>query len=208
MVTHHITLGEGAAPQRRSHHIPEWLLVGLKKEVDQMLAMGITERSRSEWCSPVVLVPKKDGTLRFCVDFRYLNSVSKFDSYPTPRIDDFIDSLGPANWVPLSDSSKELTAFRKPWGIFHFSKMPFGLHGAPATFERLMDQVLAGTNGYAAAYLDDVIIYSASWEDHVRHVRDVLDRIESAGLTINPAKCAIAKREAEYLGYVTDGGII
>ncbi|XP_048881447.1 uncharacterized protein LOC125748837 [Brienomyrus brachyistius] len=107
----------------------------------------------------------------FCVDFRYLNSVSKFDSYPTPRIDDLIDSLGHANW-------------------------------------RLMDQVLAGTNGYAAAYLDDIIVYSASWEDHVHHVKDVLGRIAAAGLTINPAKCAIAKREAEYLGYVIGGGII
>ena len=110
--------------------------------------------------------------------------------------------------VPLSDTSKELTAFRTPLGLFHFSKMPFGLHGAPATFQRLMDQVLAGTNGYAAAYLDDVVVYSASWGDHVRHVKDVLDRIATAGLTINPAKCAFAKREAEYLGYVIGGGII
>ena len=70
--------------------------------------------------------------------------------------------------------------------------MPFGLHGAPATFQRL-DQVLTGTNGYAGAYLDDVVVYSSSWEEHIQHLQDVLQRIEAAGLTINPAKCAIAK---------------
>ena len=220
LVEHQITLCEGAESRRRSYRIPERLLTTLKEEVDQMLAMGIIEPSKSEWCSPVVLVPKKDGSLRFCVDFRYLNSVSKFDSYPAPRIDDLIDSLGSAKWlttidlvkgywqVPLNKSVKELTAFRTPWGLFHFSVMPFGLHGAPATFQRLMDQVLVGTNGYAAAYLDDVIIYSSSWEEHLTHLTEVLLRIESAGLTINPAKCAIAKKETEYLGYVIGGGLI
>ena len=110
--------------------------------------------------------------------------------------------------VPLSDAARELTAFRTPWGLFQFSVMPFGLHGAPATFQRLMDQVLTGTNGYAGAYLDDVIVYSSSWEEHLQHLQDVLQRIEAAGLTINPAKCAVAKRETEYLGYVIGGGVI
>lgn len=220
LVSHHVGLCEGAAPRRMSYRIPERLLDGLRKETDQMLAMGIIETSNSEWCSPIVLVPKKDGSLRFCVDFRYLNSVSKFDSYPTPRIDDLIDSLGPAKWVttldlskgywqvPLSDSTRELTAFRTPWGLFQFSVMPFGLHGAAATFQRLMNQVLEGTQGYAAAYLDDVIVYSASWAEHLQHLSEVFKRIENAGLTINPAKCTIAEKEAEYLGYVIGGGVI
>lgn len=174
LIHHNITLHEGAAIRRKSYRIPERLLPALKEEVDQMLSMGIIESSRSEWCSPVVLVPKKDGSLRFCVDFRYLNSVSKFDSYPTPRIDDLIDHLRRAQWittldlhkgywqVPLTDSAKELTAFKTPWGLFHFCTMPFGLHGAPATFQRLMDQVLSGLQEYAAAYLDDVVIFSSS----------------------------------------------
>ena len=136
------------------------------------------------------------------------------------RIDELIDRLGAARWVttldlkkgywqvPLRDAARELTAFRTPWGLFQFSVMPFGLHGAPATFQRLMDQVLTGTNGYAGAYLDDVIVYSSSWEEHLQHLQDVLQRIEVAGLTINPAKCAVAKRETEYLGYVIGGGVI
>ena len=220
LVEHDIVLCEGAAARRMSYRIPEHLLTALREEIDQMLAMGIIESSKSEWCSPVVLVPKKDGSLRFCVDFRYLNSVSKFDSYPTPRIDSLIECLGKAKWlttidlrkgywqVPLSARSKELTAFRTPWGLFHFSVMPFGLHGAPATFQRLMDQVLTGLNTFAAAYLDDIIVYSSSWEDHVRHLGQVFERIRSAGLTINPSKCAIAKTETEYLGYVIGNGII
>ncbi len=168
----------------------------------------------------MVLVPKKDGSLRFCVDFRYLNSVSRFDSYPTPRIDELVDRLGKAKWittidlckgywqVPLSVQSKELTAFRTPWGLFQFSVMPFGLHGAPASFQRLMDCVLSGLSDYVAAYLDDIIIYSSSWEQHLQHLKNVFQRIQEAGLSINSSKCAIAKKETEYLGYVVGNGVI
>ncbi len=220
LVEHDIVLCEGAIPRRRSYRVPERLLTSLKEELDQMLTMNIIEPSRSDWCSPVVLVPKKDGSLRFCVDFRYLNSVSRFDSYPTPRIDELVDRLGKAKWittidlckgywqVPLSVQSKELTAFRTPWGLFQFSVMPFGLHGAPATFQRLMDWVLSGLGDYVAAYLDDIIIYSSSWEQHLQHLKNVLQRIQEAGLSINSSKCAIAKKETEYLGYVVGNGVI
>lgn len=150
-----------------------------------------------------------------------MNSVSKFDSNLTPIIDDdLIDSLGLVKWVttldlaqgywqvPLSDASKELTAFWTPWGRFHFSVMLFRLHGVPATFQKLMDQVLTSTNGYAVAYLNDVIVQSASWEEPLQHLEEVLGRIEFVSLTINPAKCVIAKRETEYLGYVIGRGVI
>lgn len=220
LVEHDIVLREGACPKRMSYRIPERLLEALRKELDEMLAMNIVEPSKSEWCSPVVLVPKKDGSLRFCIDFRYLNSVSKFDSYPTPRIEDLIDRLGKANYlttidlakgywqVPLSARSRELTAFRTPWGLYHFCKMPFGLHGAAATFQRLMDQVLADLTDFTAAYLDDIVIYSSTWEEHLQHLQVVIDHIRSAGLTINPSKCSIAKAETEYLGYVIGQGVI
>lgn len=168
--------------RRLSYRIPQRLLIRLNEEINQMLAVGIIEPSRSEWCHPVVLVPKKDNSMRFCIDFRYLNANSKFDSYPTPRIDDLVERLGKAKYlttidlckgywqVPLTKRSRELTAFRTPLGLFQFTVMPFGLHGAPATFQRLMDQ--------------------------------------SAGLTINPAKCAFAKSETEYLGYVIGNGVV
>lgn len=146
MIEHEIVLKGDAVVKRMSYRTPEWLQASLRKEVDLMLMLGIIEPSKSEWCHPVVLVPKKDGTLRFCIDFRYLNSVSKFDCYPTPRISDLIDRLGQSKYlttidlakgywqIPLTLQSRELTAFRTPWGLFHFRVLPFGLHGAPATF--------------------------------------------------------------------------
>ena len=140
VVEHDIVLKEDAPVRRMSYRIPERLQVSLKEEVDLMLSLGVIEASKSEWCNPIVLVPKKDGTTRFCMDFRYLNSVSKFDSYPTPRIDDLIDRLGKAKYlttidlckgywqVPLTLRSRELTAFRTPWGLYQFTVLPFGLH--------------------------------------------------------------------------------
>lgn len=220
LVEHDIVLKEDAIAKRLSYRVPERLLPALKKELDLMISLGVIEPSRSEWCSPVVLVPKKDGTTRFCIDFRYLNSISKFDSYPMPRIEELIERLGNAKYlstvdlckgywqVPLSSRSKELTAFRTPWGLHHFKTMPFGLHGAPPTFQRLMDQVLHGLSDFTSAYLDDVVIFSGTWEEHLKHLKVVLRRIQEAGLTINPGKCALAKKETEYLGYVLGNGVI
>lgn len=185
-----------------------------------MLSLGIIEVSKSEWCNPVVLVPKKDGSIRFCIDFRYLNSVSLFDSSPTPRIDDLLERLGKAKYlttldlskgywqVPLTEHSRKFTGFRTPWGLFQFTVLPFGLHGAPATFQRLMDQVLRDFSSFAAAYLDDIVIYSSSWEEHMGHLQAVLVRLQAAGLTVNPAKCVFAASQTEYLGHVIGGGVL
>lgn len=110
----------------------------------------------------------------FCIDFKYLNSISQFDSNPTPRIDDLLEQLGRAkclttidlrkgSWqVPFTQWSRELTSFRTPWGLVQFTVLPFGLHSASATFQRLMDQVLCDFSGFAAAYLEDIVIYSTA----------------------------------------------
>lgn len=155
--------------------------------------------------------------LSFCIDFRYLNSVSKFDPYPMPRIDELLERVGAAQFITTLDLSKgywqvalasearEMTAFKTPFGVFQFKVMPFGLQGAPATFQRLMDQVLRGLD-FAAAYLDDVVVFSQTWEDHVGHLETVLQLIKVAGLTINPNKCKLAQRQVEYLGYVVGYG--
>lgn len=198
--------------------IPAKLVPELKKEVEDMLATGIIEPSHSEWCSPVVLVPKKDDpTLRFCVNFSKLNAVLAFDPYPMPSVDELIERLGNANFlttldlckgywqVPLAEASKDLTTFRVPSVLFRFRVMPFGLHGAPATFQRLVDEVLRGVEDYAAAYIDDIVIFSRTWEEHVQHLADVFQRIRAAGLVINAKKCHIAKPEVQYLGYVIWG---
>ncbi|CAM5112033.1 unnamed protein product [Natator depressus] len=140
-----------------------------------MLELGIKE-SHSPWSSPIVLVPKPDGTTRFCNDFWQLNEVSQFDTYPITCIDELVDCLGNARYlttldlikgywqIPLAEDAKEKTAFSTPEGHFQYTVLPFGLHGAPATFQHLMDKLLRPHNNYAAAYLDDVVIHTPDWE--------------------------------------------
>jgi len=178
-----------------------------------MLEMGVIEESHSAWCSPIVLVVKKDGSIRFCLDYRRVNDVSRFDAYPMPRVDELLDRLGTARFfttldltkgywqIPLSPESKEKTAFSTPFGLYPFTTLPFGLFGAPATFQRLMDRVLRPHAAYAATYLDDVIIHSTAWAEHVWRVGAVLESLKQAGLTANPGKCAVGQREVRYLGY-------
>lgn len=163
-----------------------------------MKSLGVIE----EWSSPIALVLKKDGSIRFCIDFRKLNSQSNFDAYPTPRRDDLIERIGKALYismlnlcraywqVPLAPEARQYTAFRTPQGLFQFTVMPFGLQGAPATFQRLMDQVLAGAGAFSASYLDD-IIYSLTWEDHVQHLNQLhwKQRHEKAFMNLKEALC-------------------
>ena len=165
-----------------------------------------------------MLVPKKDGTMRMCVDYRKLNSVSAADAYPMPRVDELIDRLGNAKYistldltrgywqVPVAQDSQDKTAFTTPFGLFNFTVMPFGLHGAPATFQRMMDNLLTGAEEYAAAYLDDLVIYSDTWEQHLVCLRGILQRLRRAGLTAKPSKCKIAAARCSYLGHIVGNG--
>ncbi|CAJ0937379.1 unnamed protein product [Ranitomeya imitator] len=185
-----------------------------------MLDLGVIEESHSAWSSPIVLIPKPDGSIQFCNDFRKLNAVSKFDAYPMPRVDELIDRLGKARYIttldltkgywqiPLAEAAREKTAFATPEGLFQYVYMPFGLHGAPATFQRLMDRVLRPHRQYASAYLDDIVIYSMDWETHLQKVQAVIDDLRDAGLTANPKKCHIRLEEARYLGYVIGRGVV
>lgn len=178
-----------------------------------MLKLGVIEPSESECSSPIIIVPKKDGSLRICIDFQKLNAISFFDAYPMPRIEDLLERIGRANYittldlckgywqVPLENQSRLLTAFRTPLGLFQFTVMPFGLHGAPATFQRLMDKVLRGCEDCSATYLDDVVVFSMTWEEHLEHIRRVLGAINAVGLTLNLQKCEWAKQKTSYLGF-------
>ena len=213
VVEHVIRLKDVNPIRQRSYRVPQHLGEKLKQEVEEMLKLGVIEPSNSEYCSPVVIVLKKDGSLRICIDFRKINAVSEFDAYPMPRIDELLERIGRAQYittldlckgywqVPLEKSCRPYTAFQTPRGLFQFTVMPFGLHGAPATFQRLMDQVLRGCAHCSAAYLDDVVVYSNTWEDHIQHLTLVLGKIQKAGLTLNPSKCEWAKEETRYLGY-------
>lgn len=215
MVQHRIDTGSERPIRQRARRIP----IAKEKEVEGLLEdmrrNKIIEPSKSPWCSPVVLVKKKDGSTRFCVDYRRLNDVTKKDSYPLPRIDDTLDTLSGMKWfstldlksgywqVEIHPKDKEKTAFSTGKGLWQFNVMPFGLCNAPATFERLMECVLAGLVGEAClVYLDDVIIVGRDFEDHLRNLEKVFAKIEGAKLKLNPKKCRLFRSKVNYLGHI------
>ncbi|XP_035266158.1 uncharacterized protein LOC118223565 isoform X2 [Anguilla anguilla] len=220
IIAHHIATEPGKKVRLRPYRIPEAQRDTIREEVRRMLEMGVIEESHSSWSSPIVIVPKPDGSLRFCNDFRKLNEISRFDAYPMPRVDELIERLGPARFlstldltrgywqVPLTPQAKEKTAFVTPDGLFQYRVLPFGVHGAPATFQRLMDQVLRPHQKYAAAYLDDIVVHSADWETHLGRLEAVLGALREAGLTANATKCRLGLEEADYLGYTVGRGCV
>ena len=181
---------------------------------------GVIEKFENNWASPLVIVTEKHGGIRLCVDYRKLNQVIKFDTYPMPRVEEWLDQVGNARFittldlakgywqVPLNEEDKEKTAFVSPKGLHQFTTMPFGLCGALATFRQLMDSVLRGTDAFAGVYLDDIVIYSKTWEDHLHHSRDVFNRLEEAHLTVKMKKCVFAAKDCVYLGFrIGQGGV-
>ena len=193
----------------------------IEDNCQQMLEQGITAPSNSPWASPVVLAPKKDGSLRFCVDYRKLNALTIRDAYPIPRIDDTLDSLQEATFistldlrtgywqVEMDEKSREKTAFITHKGLFEFNVMPYGLMNAPATFQRLMDIVLAGLKWQCClVYIDDIVVYSPSFEQHLKDLKKVFEALRAANLTVKASKCHFCRRETKYLGHIiTQNGI-
>ena len=158
---------------------------------------------------------KRDGGIRFCIDYRKLNNVTHRDSYPLPRIDDSVEALSGARWfstldlksgywqVEMDETDREKTAFSIGSGLWQFTVMPFGLSNAPATFERLMEQVLAGLPlTTALVYLDDVLVAGRNFSEHLAHLSVVLQRFREASLKLNPKKCFLFQLQVKYLGHV------
>ena len=184
------------------------------KAVDEMMEAKIISRSKSPWSFPVVIVDKKDGSKRFCVDFRRLNKITKMNSYPLPLIDDILALLGNAKYftsldlksgywqVLMDEADEEKTAFTCHRGLFQFNFMPFGLSNAPAIFQELMSIVLADLDQFAIAYLDDILIFSSSLEKHMSHIQQVFDRLRQHDLKLKLKKCHFLQAETNYLGFV------
>ena len=215
VVTHTINTADHPPIHQQAGRMPFALRDQIDEMVQGMLAQGVIESSQSPWASPVVLVKKKDGSHRFCVDYRRLNSITKMDVFPLPRIDDTLDLLSRAKFfttldlmsgywqVKMHPESKEKTAFTTWSGLYQFVVMPFGLCNAPATFQRLMETVLTGlTRDSCMVYLDDILVIGATFQDHLENLRKVFARLRVAGLCLKPQKCSFVKREVAYLGYV------
>jgi hypothetical protein len=189
----------------------------VEEEMKKMMDAGVIRPSKSPWASPVVIVRKKDGSCRFCIDFRRVNEVTVKDAYPLPRVEDSLDvlqgsayfstlDLASGYWqVEMEEIDKEKTAFASKYGSWEFNVMPFGLCNAPATFQRLMEQVLRGLQWrILALYLDDVIIFAKDLDEHFVRLEMVFERCREAGLKLKPKKCDLLKREVKFLGHVVN----
>ncbi|KAM9320174.1 gametogenetin-binding protein 2 [Gastrophryne carolinensis] len=220
VATHHVDTGAQPPLRQVAYRVSPEIKAHIQKEIEDMLKLGVIKKSKSPWASPVVLVPKKDKSTRFCVDYRRLNAVTTFDAYPMPRIDELLDQLAGSQYVtimdlsrgywqiPMTPEAQERSAFITPFGLFECCVMPFGMKNAPATFQRLVDQLLEGHREYAVAYLDDIAIFSKTWEEHLIHLHKVVKQIAEAGLTIKPEKCQVGMTEVQYLGHRVGGGTL
>lgn len=214
---HNIDTGDAPPQKQRFYRQSPEMRAETKRQIDEMMAHGIIEPSTSQWQSPVVLVKKKNGDWRFAVDYRKINSVTKPISFPLPRIEDVFDSIGEAKavyfsvldmasgfWqIPLSPETKHKTGFTTCHGNYQFSRLPFGLCNAPASYQSVMTSVLNGLNfQIALVYVDDVIIFSKNFEEHLHHLDLVFQRLRKAKLTLKPSKCKFAAPEVLYLGHI------
>ena len=189
----------------------------IKRQIEELLQKGHIRPSSSPCGSPIVLVQKKDGTWRLCIDYRALNKITVRNRYPIPRIDDLLDQLKGAKYfskidlksgyhqVPIEATDVWKTAFKSREGLFEWLVMPFGLTNAPATFMRMMDDILRPfTNSFVVVYLDDILIFSRTWEDHLQHIEEVLSTLRQHKLYANLEKCSFGMKEIQYLGYIVN----
>ena len=193
----------------------------LREETQKLLKNDIIEHSTSPWSSPVILVQKKDGTTRFCVDYRRLNQITTKDAFPLPRMDDIYDQLTKATYfskfdfksgyfqVPLDEADRPKTAFSTRDGHFQFKVLPQGLTNGPPTFQRIVNQILGpNRRKHMLAYIHDIIIYSRTFPEHAKHIEEVCSLLNDANFKLNIAKCEIARAEILFLGHIVKQGTI
>jgi len=215
VLRHSVDTGNHLPIKQQPFRTPVVRRENVAEMISAMEKYGVVQPSTSPWASPVVLVPKKDGSLRFCVDYRKLNSVTRKDVYPLPRIDDILDALGGTKYfstldlasgywqVELDDDAKAKSTFTSCKGLYEFTRMPFGLCNAPAMFQRIMQRVLAGLEWKSCfVYIDDVLVASKKFEEHLIHLREVFLRLHDANLKLKPKKCSFLRPEFPFLGHV------
>uniref|UniRef100_A0A3B1IG97 Gypsy retrotransposon integrase-like protein 1 n=1 Tax=Astyanax mexicanus TaxID=7994 RepID=A0A3B1IG97_ASTMX len=215
LLTHEIPLLDEVPVRQPYRRIPPSQYEAVKLHIQQLLDSKVIRNSASPYSSPIVLVTKKDGSLRLCVDYRQLNAKTRRDAYPLPRIEESLDALAGAKWfstldlasgynqVPVSEKDRYKTAFCTPFGLFEFNRMPFGLCNAPATFQRLMERMFGDCRYQSVLlYLDDVIVFSSSVEQHLERLAEVFSRLQKQGLKVKLSKCHFFQPQVNYLGHV------
>ena len=221
VVTHKIDGGNNAPIKQRPRRLPYTYRDEAGKHIKEMLDKNVIQPSTSARASPVVLVRKKDGQLRFCVDYRKLNQISKCEAFPLPNISDLLDSLQDAKmfstldlhrayWqIPMDHTDREKTAFTTQNGLYEFLHMPFGLESAPSTFQRMMEIVLSGLSFETClCCLDDVIIFSRTFDEHCTRLQTVLLRLREHNLRMKLSKCTFGSRQVRYLGHlISEDGV-
>ena len=202
-------------PHRR---LPPYLVAEVREQLQALVNKGIVRKSCSSYASPIVPVRKKDCSLRFCVDYRQLNEKTVRDAFPLPRIEESLESLGGARLfssldlshgyfqVKVHPNSVHLTAFRVPWGLYEFVRLPQGLMNSPSTFQRIMEYIFGDLNmRQLLLYLDDILVFSSDYEEHISRLDEVLKRLIDAGLKLKGKKCHLFCHQVEYLGHVVSG---
>ena len=215
LMKHKINTGTALPIRKPPRRLPLGKRQAEKEEIQSMLEKGVIQPSTSPWSAPIVLVTKKDGSIRFCVDYRALNDVTIKDAYPLPRIDASLDALAGNQWfctmdlmsgywqIAMDEQDQEKTAFATSLGLYEFKTLPFGLANAPANFERLMESVLRGLQWEEClVYIDDIIIPGISADQCLLRLDHVLQRLESANLKLKPSKCSFFKRSVIFLGHI------
>ena len=215
LVQHTIDTGDAQPIKQRPRRPPRAFIDEEEKIIETQLQSGVIRESTSAWASPLVYVKKRDGSTRPCVDYRKLNEVTKKDAYPLPRIEDCLDCLGGAKmfstldlqsgyWqIEIKEEDRHKTAFSTRSGHYEYVTMPFGLCNAPSTFERAMELIMRGLQWKSIMlYLDDIIVMSSNFEEHVERLDEVLGRLGKVGLKLKPSKCSLFQSEVSYLGHV------
>jgi hypothetical protein len=214
---HSIQVTDETPIRRRPYPIPHALREEVQGDIENMLKMGVISTSNSPYAFPLVAVRKSDGTLRSCVDMRLLNQVTVFDAEPVPDQEEIFAKLANDQYftkidlskgywqIPMDEASKKYTSFITNSGLYTFNTMPFGLVNSGATFSRVMRVLLRGIKN-VDNYIDDILIHTVTWEEHLEKLTEVMKRLRRANLTAKPSKCFVAYGEVEFLGHVVGGG--
>ncbi len=214
-----IVVEEGAKPRaQKPYRIPDMLKPKVEAAVKQLVEEGWVEETVSLWGAPIVPVHKTDGSIRLCIDYRNLNNVTPQIHFQIPLLEEMLGKVGKATHlskldlekryyqIPLDEDSRDMTAFVSPWGCYRFKVLPFGLKNAPGMFQSIMTKILKECLDCSVVYIDDVLVYSDSVEEHKRDVRKVLCALREAGLTAKRKKCEWGLRHVEYLGHKIGNG--